>query len=606
MARASHARAGGRGAIGSDRIRLGRLDLSFLGLLFAFGLWVLLSATWSSSLPARCWRRSGHLAYVGVTLLALLVVRRRTAPVLVAGVLAGVTLVSGYAFLTRVLPDRFTRFDTLAGYRLTDPIGYWNGLGIFAAMGVLLALGFAARAGSASLARFASALPVVLISTLFFTFSRGAWVALAVGLVVGVLVDPRRLQLLATALVLAPWSALAVWLCVRADALTTVGSSLPRATSEGRSLLLSMVVLSVASGVSGFVLAKLNGRMEIGVRVRRAFAGLLVVLALAGIAVAWVHVGSPISAASSAWDRFRAPYKEQTTNNLTQRLFDLSSGGRVDLWRTSLDDFRAHELTGTGAGTFAYSWAARRPAAGTAKDAHSLYIETLGELGLVGLGLLAAFLAIPVIAAIRVRASPVLPGALAAFAAWTAHAAVDWDWELTGVTLVALLSGAALVASARDDDDLAGIPVALVVTSVSVLLAAFAIVTALGNVPLGRARDALASSDYALAKAEARRARRWAPWSAEPCASSARRSSTTASRRRRGIRCASTQEGADQLGVVGRSCSRDQRARAENGDPARGAAQPVEHASAATARDAVRKSGGTPVEGEEATRVVRP
>ena len=109
-----------------------------------------------------------------------------------------------------------------------------------------------------------------------------------------------------------------------------------------------------------------------------------------------------------------------------------------------------------------------------------------------------------------------LPGALAAFAAWTAHAAVDWDWELTGVTLVALLSGAALVASARDDDDLAGIPVALVVTSVSVLLAAFAILTALGNVPLGRARDALASSDYALAKAEARRARRWAPWSAEP------------------------------------------------------------------------------------------
>ena len=126
----------------------------------------------------------------------------------------------------------FTRFDTLAGYRLTDPIGYWNGLGIFAAMGVLLALGFAARA-RVSLARgIASALPVVLISTLFFTFSRGAWVALAVGLVVGVLVDPRRLQLLATVLVLAPWSALAVWLCVRADALTTVGSSLTRATSK--------------------------------------------------------------------------------------------------------------------------------------------------------------------------------------------------------------------------------------------------------------------------------------------------------------------------------------------------------------------------------------
>ena len=135
--------------IASDRLLLGRLDLTLLALLLAFGGWELLSSTWSPSVTRSVLEAQRTLAYVGLVLLALLVVRRRTAPLLVAGVLTGVYVVAGYAFLTRVLPDRFTRFDTLAGYRLTDPIGYWNGLGIFAAMGALLALGMAARSSAA-------------------------------------------------------------------------------------------------------------------------------------------------------------------------------------------------------------------------------------------------------------------------------------------------------------------------------------------------------------------------------------------------------------------------------------------------------------------------
>ena len=170
---------------------------------------------------------------------------------LVAGVLAGVSLVSCYAFLTRVLPDRFAQFDSIAGYRLSDPIGYWNGLSIFAVMGLLLALGFAARARSAVTRGVASALPVMLVATVFFTFSRGAWVALAFGFLIALLLDPRRLQLLATGLVLAPWSALGVWLCSRSPALTTIGSSFDEASAQGRSLLLWTAVLSAASGLTG-------------------------------------------------------------------------------------------------------------------------------------------------------------------------------------------------------------------------------------------------------------------------------------------------------------------------------------------------------------------
>ena len=354
---------------------------------------------------------------------------------------------------------------------------------------------------------------------MFFTFSRGAWVAGAVGLAVVVALDPRRLQLLTTVLVLAPWSAAAVWLCARADALTTVGSSLDDATSEGRTLLALLAVLTALSGLSGLGLALVSNRVSVGDGPRRAFAVLILSVALAALAVAWVEVGSPVAAASDAWDRFTEPYRA-TGDNLTDRLFELSSGGRVDLWQRSADDFAAHPLHGTGAGTFAYSWAAKREIPSIARDGHSLYMETLGELGVVGLVLVVCALLVPLVAALRDRRSSVFPGAIAAFAAYAVHAGVDWDWELTGVTLVALLSGVALVAAARGDETALDRRASLVVVPVAVVLAAAAIVTALGNIPLGRARDALDREQYVVAQNEAERARTWAPWSSEVLAHS--------------------------------------------------------------------------------------
>ena len=187
---------GGRPDRRGRRARLGRLDLAFLGLLLAFGCWTLLSATWSPSTTSAVFEAQRILAYLGVVLLALLVVEKRTAPLLLGGCLAGVTLVAGYALLTRLLPGRLATFDTIAGYRLSDPIGYWNGLGIYAAMGVLLAVGFLARAERTAARAAAAALPVVLVTTLYFTFSRGSWIALAAGFAVAVAFDPARLRLL--------------------------------------------------------------------------------------------------------------------------------------------------------------------------------------------------------------------------------------------------------------------------------------------------------------------------------------------------------------------------------------------------------------------------
>src|SRR5581483_2109629 len=97
-----------------------------------------------------------------------------------------------YGLLTRLFPERAGYVDTIAGQRLEAPLGYWNALGLFAAIGLLLAAGLVAP-------------------TLYFTFSRGGWVALAAGLAALVALDRRRLQFLAALAASAVWAAVAVW-----------------------------------------------------------------------------------------------------------------------------------------------------------------------------------------------------------------------------------------------------------------------------------------------------------------------------------------------------------------------------------------------------------
>ena len=108
------------------------------------------------------------------------------------------------------------------------------------------------------------------------------------------------------------------------------------------------------------------------------------------------------------YDRFTcdAPVSEGTpaSADLRQRLTSVSSNGRLDYWGVAIDEFEASKLEGQGGGTFQIAWERERDFPGTVVDAHGLYPETLGELGLVGLVLLAtALLAILVGLAVRIR-----------------------------------------------------------------------------------------------------------------------------------------------------------------------------------------------------------
>jgi O-antigen ligase len=83
------------------------------------------------------------------------------------------------------------------------------------------------------------------------------------------------------------------------------------------------------------------------------------------------------------------------------------------------------------------------------RDAHSLELETAAELGIVGLALLALMLGGVVAGAVvALRRTPAAAiGPVAALTVWAAHSALDWDWEMPALTLVAVLLAGMLLAA---------------------------------------------------------------------------------------------------------------------------------------------------------------
>jgi O-antigen ligase len=119
---------------------------------------------------------------------------------------------------------------------------------------------------------------------------------------------------------------------------------------------------------------------------------------------------------------------------------------RYAYWKVALRTFADHPLRGVGSGGFQAEWLRERPFREPVRDAHSLYLETPAELGIVGLALLAALIAAVAVAAIRSRQA----AAVAALAVWALHAGVDWDWEMPALTLVAIvLAGLVLTSPDR-------------------------------------------------------------------------------------------------------------------------------------------------------------
>jgi hypothetical protein len=341
-------------------------------------------------------------------------------PLLLAGI-AGAAL---YGLSERLVPSIVDLTDVLsAGDRLAQPLTYWNGTGAFAALGLILAAGIAGSPGRPAPVRAgAAATAPVLGLALYLTFSRGGLGAAAAGLAILLALAPTRAQVRAVLLVAG---------AAAAPAIATL--ALPAVTEEksGSAQGAAMLALLAFVAPAAALLARRTpGAATALPRLRLAAAGVLIVaLAASAFAV------SRVERQSGRDDPAASP----------GRLASVQSN-RYAYWKVAVRTFGDHPVGGVGSGGFQAEWLRERPFREPVRDAHSLYLETPAELGLVGLALLLALIGAVAVAA---RGSAgAYAGPVAALAAFALHACVDWDWELPALTLVALvLAGLVLARS---------------------------------------------------------------------------------------------------------------------------------------------------------------
>jgi tetratricopeptide (TPR) repeat protein len=123
--------------------------------------------------------------------------------------------------------------------------------------------------------------------------------------------------------------------------------------------------------------------------------------------------------------------------------FALRGNERAHYWGVALHEARASPALGSGAGTFVDWWLRNRPVPQSALEAHSLYLETLAELGPVGLAILIAALGVSLMAAWHLRRDRFGPPLLAALVVFDIAAAADFHWDLAAVTAPVFVLGAA-------------------------------------------------------------------------------------------------------------------------------------------------------------------
>jgi O-Antigen ligase len=408
-----------------------------IGGLAALGGWTLLSFTWAPLAGTAYHDGQRVFLYLGTLIAATALLRGHGARLVAPAVVASATIVVTYGVSERLLPWLLTfHHSTSAQGRLEQPLTYWNAMGAVAAIGIVLCAHLAGderRPGPVRFAAAAAAAPLGM--GLYCSFSRGALFAFAAGLVALLVLSPARAAWRGIALVAA--AAILGSLCAAPfGGVASMHGSHHTRVVEGTVALVLLVVVTAAAALAQWSLSRreatggLTGR---AVRLPRHAGWVALAVVLAGFAL-FLVVGA----------------KEKSAGRLSANASRLTSlqSNRYDYWRVAWRAFKAEPVRGVGGGGWAVYWLRYRPFRAGAQDAHSLYIQTAAELGVVGLALLAVFLAGIVVAARRaLRAAPNLAAGLCAgVVVWAAHCAVDWDWEMPAVTLLAILLMGGLLA----------------------------------------------------------------------------------------------------------------------------------------------------------------
>jgi O-Antigen ligase/Tetratricopeptide repeat len=498
------------------------------GFLAAFAAWTGLSVLWAESNEKAFNEFDRVVLYLGVFALVVAASPRASIRRWLAGLALGLTSVGLLALTSALFPNAFAAPQRLAQIfpgaesRLSYPVGYWNGLATLIAFALPLLLFFAAHGRSPIVRGLALAPAPALVATVYLTSSRGGSIATVLAVVVFLACSGRRWTAAAAALLAAVGGAAAIAVLAARSELVDHPHTAPAAVGQGHSAALWISLICLVTGAAYALL----GRLVPSPRPLRGAAAALV----AGLLIALLAVGIVAARPVHRFEQFKQPPKASAVS-VQEHLFSGAGNGRWQWWQSAVDEFQTRPLIGRGAGSFEAWWAQHGNLPFFVRDAHSLYLETLAELGIVGLALLVAFLlsvgatGVGRLHRVGGEERSAVAALLAAFVAFLFEAGIDWMWELTAVGVVmALIAG--LLTGPATSWAVAEPEPPLQTSSFRVLRIA-AVAAAMGLVigeaiPLltemevRRSQDAAESGDFSAAISDARGARSLQPWAASP------------------------------------------------------------------------------------------
>jgi O-antigen ligase len=419
------------------------------GLLLGLAIWSAISSLWSGSVELSVTEADRVLMYLGVFLAAFLLAqtnqrRQRFGE----GIAIALALVAILALATRLLPHVFAlSFDESKGTRLQYPLGYWNGDAIIFSFAAAMLVWMSRRSVTTALRWFSiGVLPAVLLA-LYFTHSRGGILTLIVGLGTLLVLSRDRLWYLATFLIAALLTLPAI-AAIHSYPELSNNYNFPPIVGQGLkagAILLAGIAVTVLA-----VWAMRRWERRNPAPVRRALAISRDRRVLGGIAIAGLVVVAIAAAlyGGTAWEKFTSSDLKSPSG-----LAEASSRGRTQYWEVALDAFGEKPITGQGAGTYQFAWDQHRTIDMNNTEAHSLYLQMLDELGIVG-GVLALGLVLFLLwtgyAAWRAAGGrerelyAILLGVSLAFAVGVAY---DWFWQMAVIGSVFFIATGILVAA---------------------------------------------------------------------------------------------------------------------------------------------------------------
>jgi hypothetical protein len=504
-----------------------------VGLIGGLAFLSAISSFWSGSIELSAIEADRVLVYFSFFLAAFLVAqtserRQRFAE----GLAIAVTLVALLGLASRLLPHLLEVSNALGtGPRLRYPLGYWNANGAACGIAIALLL-WMSRHSSWRGMRWAcvGAMPAVLL-TLYFTYSRGGLLALAVSVVCLLALSRDRLWLLAT-LAAAGVGVVPAILAVQ-DRHSLANNLADQASVDQGVTVLLILLAGTALTLLAFAALRRVERRE-GRFTGKALEASRSPAVLRGIALtaAVAAIGIVIFAGGHAWHQFSRP-DLYFPSNPEQHFGQLSGAGRYDFWRVAIDAFGENPVLGHGAGTYLFSWQQLRSIELPVHDAHSLYLEAFAELGAVGGLLVLALVGTLLWCAFSAwRAAPHPQrerhaALLAAMLAFAIGAAFDWFWEIAGLGAVFFLAAGVMVSVrcaqlAPSQETLtkraSGRRYGLAVAGLGVAwIAAIALVgPLLVDREIKSSQSAAAAGDFGTAVSHAGTARSIEPWAASP------------------------------------------------------------------------------------------